>query len=136
MEQKKSYRIALYTRVSTVEQNSELQLRVRDLQSHADREGWQIVDTYQDIISGCNANRSGLTRLLADAHARKFDCLLVWKLDRFGRSLVDCLNNIRTLEDQACGLSPSLRDWTRTSATRHPSFCSTCWAPRRNSKGL
>jgi hypothetical protein len=30
---------------------------------------------------------------------RKFECLLVWKLDRFGRSLVDCLNNFRTLED-------------------------------------
>src|SRR5262249_50272216 len=38
-------------------------------------------------------------RLMGDAMARKFDCLLVWKLDRFGRSLVDCLNNIRTLED-------------------------------------
>ena len=36
---------------------------------------------------------------MADAQARKFDCLLVWKLDRFGRSLVDCLNNIRSLED-------------------------------------
>jgi DNA invertase Pin-like site-specific DNA recombinase len=37
---------------------------------------------------------------MADAMARKFSCLLVWKLDRFGRSLVDCLNNIRFLEDQ------------------------------------
>ena len=36
---------------------------------------------------------------MADAMARKFTCLLVWKLDRFGRSLVDCLNNIKTLED-------------------------------------
>jgi DNA invertase Pin-like site-specific DNA recombinase len=53
MEQKKIFRTALYTRVSTVEQNSELQLR--ELQSHADREGWQIVDTYQDIISGAKA---------------------------------------------------------------------------------
>ena len=40
-----------------------------------------------------------MNRLLADARARKFDCLLDWKLDRFGRSLVDCLENIRTLED-------------------------------------
>jgi DNA invertase Pin-like site-specific DNA recombinase len=38
---------------------------------------------------------------MADAQARKFDCLLVWKLDRFGRSLVDCLNNIRTMEDRS-----------------------------------
>jgi predicted site-specific integrase-resolvase len=62
------------------DQNSELQLR--DLQAHADREGWQIVETYQDVISGAKANRPGLNRLMADAQARKFDCLLVWKLDR------------------------------------------------------
>ena len=100
MEQKKSYRSALYARVSTIDQNSELQLR--DLQSYAEREGWPIVDTYHDVISGAKASRPGLNRLIADAQARKFDCLLVWKLDRFGRSLVDCLNNIRTLED--CGV--------------------------------
>ena len=40
-----------------------------------------------------------LNRLIADARARKFDSLLVWKLDRFGRSLVDCLNNIKILEE-------------------------------------
>ena len=55
------------------------------------------VDTYQDAISGAKTNR--LNRLMADALARTSDCLLVWKLDRFGRSLVDCLNNIRTLEN-------------------------------------
>src|SRR5580765_6904749 len=93
-------RTAFYTRVSTADQNPELQLR--DLHAHAEREGWQIVDTYQDVISGAKASRPGLNRLMEDARARKFDCLLVWKLDRFGRSLVDCLNNIRTLED--CGV--------------------------------
>jgi DNA invertase Pin-like site-specific DNA recombinase len=56
------------------------------------------VEVYQDIISGAKASRPGLTRLMADAAARKFDVLLVWKLDRFGRSLVDCLNNIQELE--------------------------------------
>ena len=90
MEQKKTSRTALYARVSTVDQNPEMQLR--DLQAHADREGWQIVDTYQDVISGAKANRPGLNSLMDAARARKFDCLLVWKLDRFGRSLVDCLN--------------------------------------------
>ena len=42
--------------------------------------------------------RTGANWFLADAKAGKFDCVLVWKLDRFGRSLVDCLNNIRTLD--------------------------------------
>ena len=46
---------------------------------------------------------------MADARARKFCCLLVWKLDRFGRSLVDCLNNIKFLEDHG-SLSQSPRE--------------------------
>ena len=91
-------RAAVYARVSTAEQNSELQLR--EIQDYAARQGWEIVETFQDTISGAKASRPGLNRLMADARARKFDTLLVWKLDRFGRSLVDCLNNIRILEDR------------------------------------
>ena len=55
-----------------------------------------------DVMSGTQSRRAGLTRLMADAAARRFRCVLVWKLDRFGRSLVDCLNNIQTLE--TCGV--------------------------------
>ena len=50
-------------------------------------------------MSGAKASRPALNRLIADAKARRFDCVLVWKLDRFGRSLEDCLNNIRELEE-------------------------------------
>jgi DNA invertase Pin-like site-specific DNA recombinase len=89
-------RAAIYVRVSTADQNTDLQ--IRDLQEFVARHGWEITDTYQDIISGAKASRPGLNRLMEDAAARKFDCLLVWKLDRFGRSLVDCLNNIQELE--------------------------------------
>ena len=42
---------------------------------------------------------AALNLLIADARAKKFHCLLVWKLDRFGRSLVGCLNNIKILEE-------------------------------------
>jgi DNA invertase Pin-like site-specific DNA recombinase len=97
MEQKNSLRTALYVRVSTTDQNCELQFR--ELQVCAERQGRIIMETYQDTMSGAKANRPNLNRLMLDARARKFDCLLVWKLDRFGRSLVDCLNNIRTLEE-------------------------------------
>jgi putative DNA-invertase from lambdoid prophage Rac len=90
-------RAAVYTRVSTADQNSDLQLR--EINDYAGRQRWELVDTRQDIISGAKASRPRLNSLMADAMARKFDCLLVWKLDRFGRSLVDCLENIRTLED-------------------------------------
>jgi DNA invertase Pin-like site-specific DNA recombinase len=90
-------RAAIYTRVSTADQNPELQLR--EIQDYSARQGWDVIDLYQDIASGAKATRPGLNRLMADALARKFDTILVWKLDRFGRSLVDCLNNIRILED-------------------------------------
>jgi DNA invertase Pin-like site-specific DNA recombinase len=87
---------AMYTRVSAADQNPELQLR--ELQEYASRQGWEVTETYQDVVSGVKASRPGLIRLMADAAARKFDCLLVWKMDRFGRSLVDRLNNIQKLE--------------------------------------
>jgi DNA invertase Pin-like site-specific DNA recombinase len=90
-------RAAIYVRVSTADQITDLQ--IRDLQEFVARQGWEIMEIYQDVISGAKASRPGLNRLMEDARARKFEILLVWKLDRFGRSLVDCLNNIKTPED-------------------------------------
>jgi putative DNA-invertase from lambdoid prophage Rac len=87
---------ALCIRVSTADQNCEFQLR--ELQDYAAHQGWPVVEVYQDVMSGAQARRPGLARLLADAAASKSHCALVWKLDHFGRSLVDCLNNIQALE--------------------------------------
>jgi DNA invertase Pin-like site-specific DNA recombinase len=92
--------VALYTRVSTADQNCQLQQR--ELGGLASPQGWHVVEVYQDVMSGASARRPGLTRLMADAAERRFRCVLVWKLDRFGRSLVDCLSNIQTLE--TCGV--------------------------------
>ncbi len=77
----------------------EPELPLHEIHDYASRQGWEIVETYQDTIGGAKASRPGLNSLMADASSRKFTCLLVWKLDRFGRSLVDCLNNIRFLDD-------------------------------------
>ncbi len=89
-------RAAIYVRVSTSDQNCELQ--VRDLHNYAEQREWVVVAVYQDVMSGAKAHRPRLDALMNDARAKKFDCLLVWKLDRFGRSLVDCLSRIRDLE--------------------------------------
>lgn len=88
--------VALYVRVSTADQNCELQLR--ELQDYVSRQGWAIHEIYQDMMSGAKSSRPGINKLLEDAWNRRFDCVLVWKLDRFGRSLLDCLNNIGVLE--------------------------------------
>ncbi len=87
---------SLYVRVSGQDQNCELQLR--ELRGYAERQGWPVVGVYEDAMSGGKARRPQLDRLMSDARARKFDCVLVWKLDRFGRSLVDCLTNLQALE--------------------------------------
>src|SRR4051812_26969185 len=68
-------RAAIYTRVSTSDQNSELQLC--EIQDYALRQGWAIKDLYDDVASGAKVSRPGLNHLMDDAMARKFDCLLV-----------------------------------------------------------
>jgi len=80
-------RVALYARVSTVSgQNPEMQLA--ELREYAGRRGWEIVEEFTDQgISGCRESRPALNRLMSDACRRKFDAVLVWKIDRFGRSL-------------------------------------------------
>jgi len=92
----KPLRAAIYVRVSTADQNCELQLR--DLHDYAAQREWVVVGVYRDVMSGVKAHRPALCALMTDAQAKKFDCLVAWKLDRFGRSLVDCLNHIRDLE--------------------------------------
>ena len=88
-------RAALYARVSTADQHNAIQ--IRELTDYLERRGWELAGTYQDTMSGAKASRPGLDRLMADARQRRFDAVLVWKLDRFGRSLVHCVGGIQEL---------------------------------------
>jgi DNA invertase Pin-like site-specific DNA recombinase len=99
----KAKRAALYVRVSTDGQTVENQ--VRELRQIAERRGWEIVEAYSDAgISGSKGRdqRPGLDRMLNDASRRKFDLIATWAIDRLGRSLVDLLHTVQTLE--ACGV--------------------------------
>src|SRR6267143_4824940 len=92
-------RAALYLRVSTDKQtveNQEIQLR-----QVAERRGWEVVEVYNDAgISGSKgrADRPGLDQMLNDAGRRRFDIVLVWAIDRLGRSLIDLLGTVQHLE--------------------------------------
>ncbi len=89
-------RVALYARVSTTDQNCGMQLR--ELHEYASRRGWTVATEYVDTgWSGAKANRPELNRLMTDASLRRFDAVLVYKLDRFGRSVRNCLDGIETL---------------------------------------
>jgi putative DNA-invertase from lambdoid prophage Rac len=89
-------RTVIYARVSTTDQNCEMQ--VRELREYATRRGWNICGEYLDTgWSGAKANRPELDRLMRDASLHRFDAVLVWKLDRFGRSVRNCLDGIESL---------------------------------------
>jgi len=74
---------ALYVRVSTKEQtvaNQEFELK-----RWADRLGLEVVKVYADTASGARSDRAALAAVLAGAHRREFDVLLIWSLDRLSR---------------------------------------------------
>jgi putative DNA-invertase from lambdoid prophage Rac len=90
------FHVAIYARVSTSDQNCEMQ--VRELREYAARRGWHVSAEYLDTgWSGAKASRPELDRLMKDAALRRFDAVLVWKLDRFGRSVRNCLDGIEAL---------------------------------------
>jgi DNA invertase Pin-like site-specific DNA recombinase len=96
-------RAGIYVRVSTDRQTIENQLR--ELRQIAERRGWQVVHEYHDAgISGSKQReaRPGLDAMLNDAQRRRFDVVMAWAIDRLGRSLVDLLSTIQTLE--TCGV--------------------------------
>lgn len=74
---------ALYLRVSTREQTVANQ--ERELRGWADRLGLEVIRVYTDTASGSRADRVALGQVLAGAHRREFDVLLVWALDRLSR---------------------------------------------------
>jgi DNA invertase Pin-like site-specific DNA recombinase len=89
-------KIAIYARVSTTDQNCELQLR--ELREYVERRGWSPAVEYVDAgVSGAKASRPALDRLMADGATREFDCVLVWKIDRFGRSVLHLSQQLAAL---------------------------------------
>jgi DNA invertase Pin-like site-specific DNA recombinase len=90
-------RAAVYARVSTPDQCIENQLY--ELRELAARRGYEIVHEYTDIGSGSKARRAGLDALLAAAHRRKFDLVLVSAFDRVARSVKHFLTVVDELND-------------------------------------
>jgi DNA invertase Pin-like site-specific DNA recombinase len=85
-------------------------MQLAELREYAMRRGWEIAGEYVDEgVSGSKESRPALNRLMADGRRRKFDAVLVWKIDRFGRSLKHLVNTLA--EFGALGVAfVSLRD--------------------------
>ena len=91
-------RVALYTRVSTLDQHPETQLL--DLRQMAGQRGFEIVAEFSDTISGTKARRPGLDQMMREARRGRFDVVLVWASDRIARSVkhfLDVLDELNHL---------------------------------------
>jgi DNA invertase Pin-like site-specific DNA recombinase len=84
-------RVAVYGRVSTAEQHAAMQ--IGELRAYCVRRQWEIAEEFIDAgVSGSKESRPALNRLLVDAKRRKFDAVLVYRYDRFARSLRQLVN--------------------------------------------
>ena len=95
-------KVAIYGRVSSVGQSTDIQLQ--ECRQYAARCGYEISGEYTDTISGTTSqsDREALSRLLEDAFLRRFDTVIVYSIDRLGRSLKHCLEILETLKSHRC----------------------------------
>jgi len=95
--QPKMFRAGLYARVSTNDQQT-LAMQNRAMREYAARRGWTIAMQVREVNSGA-ARREARQKLLEAARRREIDLVLVWRLDRWGRSLVDLVVTLKELAE-------------------------------------
>lgn len=93
-------KFGLYARVSTTDKGQDPELQLKGLREYARAREWNVFNEYVDIgQSGSKDRRPDLDRLMEDARKRRIDGILVWKLDRFGRSLRSLVTILEELKD-------------------------------------
>jgi putative DNA-invertase from lambdoid prophage Rac len=97
----KMFRAGLYARVSTNDQQT-LPMQSCAMREYAARRGWTIAIQVREVGSGA-AQRQARERLLEAARRREIDVVVVWRLDRWGRSVTDLLNTLQDLEHLGVG---------------------------------
>ena len=94
-------RVGLYARVSTHDQQT-LPLQIRAMREYAVKRGWTIAEQIKEVGSGA-AQRELRETLLASARRREIDVVLVWRLDRWGRSVADLVSTLQELQHLGVG---------------------------------
>jgi DNA invertase Pin-like site-specific DNA recombinase len=92
-------RVALYVRVSRLDQNPENQ--IDELRRYVAARGWQSAEFVERGISGSKDRRPQLDTMMKDVKRRRFDAVVCWKLDRLGRDmrhLINLLDELRALD--------------------------------------
>ena len=89
---RKTTRVGIYARVSTLERGQDPENQLSVLREHADRRGFEVVGEFVDRASGTSEERAQYQKLLKAARRREIDAVLVWRYDRFARSLSALVN--------------------------------------------
>ncbi len=97
----KMFRVGLYARVSTHDQKT-LPLQIRAMQEYAAKRGWEIAAQIKEVGSGA-VERELREKLMVSARRREIDVVLVWRLDRWGRSLADLVVTLKELAELGVG---------------------------------
>ena len=98
-EKSRIVRAALYARVSTANNGQDPSMQTRELHEYCERRGWKVTGEYVDEgISGTKDSRPELNKLMADAHRGRFDAVVVWRFDRFARSVSHLLRALETFK--------------------------------------
>jgi DNA invertase Pin-like site-specific DNA recombinase len=95
------FRAGLYARVSTNDQQT-LAMQNRAMREYAARRGWTIVLQVREVNSGA-ARREAREKVMEAARRREIDVVLVWRLDRWGRSVTDLLATLQELDHLGVG---------------------------------
>jgi DNA invertase Pin-like site-specific DNA recombinase len=108
-------KVALYIRVSTNQQTTENQRK--ELEVYCKRQGWKIAEVYDDSgVSGSTDRRPALDKMLKDATTGKFSTVVIWKIDRMARSVVNLLQTLQTLQAAGVGFVSTTQQLDTTTA--------------------
>lgn len=94
-------RVGLYARVSTADQQT-LPMQLETMRRYVEHRGWKVVVEIEDVGSGAS-KRAKREKLIEAARRRELDAIVVWKLDRWGRSLLDLIVSLRELGELGVG---------------------------------
>jgi len=114
-------KVAMFVRVSTIQQTTENQLL--ELYEVCERNDWTVVEEYNETVSGTKGvnDRKELERMLKDASRKKFDKVVIWSVDRLGRSMKHLVSVLSQLKDLDIDIY-SYKQGIDTSTTMGSSF--------------
>lgn len=111
-------RTAIYARVSTTDKGQDTDNQIHALRAWCEREGYEVVDVYEDYESGTKGRRERhrFDQMFKDAKARRFDLVVFWSLDRFSRQgIAATVDYLRILELHGVGFRSYTEHFLDTS---------------------